>query len=189
MPYGTVGTHLKNVFFGWAIHSKERFTANFPEKIVSQTDWFGKTQNRQAIKGNGLEMASKSKLPLGLKAVLGILGVELSVLIAIVVTYVVATLAGEVRSLPTMLALAALGLILAVWLAFTVKALKSGRRWARNAAIFWQLVQLTVAWGSFTGEFANPAIGVGLILPSLAVIILLFEKSVFAATQEEIPND
>jgi hypothetical protein len=48
VPYGTVGTHLKKDFFGWAIHSKERFTANFPEKIVSQTDQFGKTQNPQA---------------------------------------------------------------------------------------------------------------------------------------------
>lgn len=134
-------------------------------------------------------MTSKATRPLGLKIILGILGVEFSVLIAIVVTYVVATLAGEVRSLPTMLALAALGLVLAVWLAFVVKALASGRRWARNGAIFWQLVQLTVAWGSFTGEFANPLIGVGLILPSLTVIVLLFEKSVFATTQGEIPGD
>lgn len=189
MPYGTVETHLKKDFFGWAIHSKERFTANFPEKIVSQTDRFGKTQNRQATKGNGLKMASKVTRPAGLKAILAILGIELLALVAIVVIYVVATLAGEVKSLPTMLALAALGLILAVWLAFTLKALMDGRRWARNAAIFWQLVQLTVAWGSFTGEFANAAIGVGLILPSLAVIILLFENSVFAVTQGEIPND
>jgi hypothetical protein len=48
VPYGTVETHLKKDFFGWAIHSEERFTANFPEKIVSQTGRFGKTQNRQA---------------------------------------------------------------------------------------------------------------------------------------------
>jgi hypothetical protein len=134
-------------------------------------------------------MASSATRPPGLKAILTILGVEFFVLIAIVITYVVATLAGEVRSLPTMLALAALGLVLAVWLAFVVRALAAGRRWARNGAIFWQLVQLTVAWGSFTGEFANPAIGVGLILPSLAVIALLFEKKVFAATQGEIPSD
>jgi hypothetical protein len=134
-------------------------------------------------------MTSTATRPLGLKIVLGILAVEFLVLIAIVVTYVIATLAGEVKSLPTMLALAVLGLVLAVWLAFVAKALASGRRWARNGAIFWQLVQLTVAWGSFTGEFANPIIGVGLILPSLAVIALLFGKSVFAATQGEIPSD
>ena len=134
-------------------------------------------------------MASSAARPLGLKVILGILGIEFLVLIALVVVYVVATLAGEVKSLPTMLALAALGLVLAVWLAFVVKALASGRRWARNGAIFWQLVQLTVAWGSFTGQFANAAIGIGLILPSLTVIALLFEKSVFASTQGEIPND
>lgn len=134
-------------------------------------------------------MAESAARPLGLKAILAIISIEFLLLIAIVVTYVVATLAGEVKSLPTMLALAALGLVLAVWLAFVVKALAAGRRWARNGAIFWQLVQLTVAWGSFTGEFANPAIGIGLILPSLTVIVLLFEKSVFAATQGEIPND
>ena len=134
-------------------------------------------------------MSTKKTRPLGLQFVLAILGVEFAVLVALVITYVVATLSGEVKSLPTMLALAALGLILAVWLGFTIKALRDGRRWARNAAIFWQLVQLTVAWGSFTGQFANWGIGIGLILPSVAVIGLLFEKSVFAATQGEIPND
>jgi len=124
-----------------------------------------------------------------LQVILGILGIEFCVLIAIVVTYVVATLSGEVKSLPTMLALTALGLVMALWLAFVTTSLRAGRRWARNGAIFWQLVQLAVAWGSFTGQFANPAIGVGLILPSLAVIGLLFEKSVFEATQSEIPSD
>ena len=134
-------------------------------------------------------MTSKPTRPIGLKVILAILGVEFVVLVGLVITYAVATLAGEVKSLPTMLALAALGLVLAIWLAFTIKGLFDGRRWARNAAIFWQLVQLTVAWGSFTGQFANWGIGIGLIVPSVAVIGLLFEKSVFAATQGEIPND
>jgi hypothetical protein len=134
-------------------------------------------------------MAATSVRPIGLKAILAVLAIELLVLIAIVITYVVATLSGEVKSLPTMLALTTLGLILAAWLVFVIKALWEGRRWARNGAIFWQLVQLAVAWGSFTGEFANAAIGVGLIVPSIFVIALLFEKSVFAATQGEIPND
>jgi hypothetical protein len=135
------------------------------------------------------KMATKAMRPAGLKLTLAILSLEFTVLVGLVITYVVATLAGEVKSLPTMLALAGLGVILAAWLGFTIGALYLGRRWARNSAIFWQLMQLTVAWGSFTGQFANAAIGVGLILPSITVIVLLFTRAVFDATQGEIAGD
>jgi hypothetical protein len=134
-------------------------------------------------------MASNAKKPIGLTVVLAIIGLEQLVVLYLLSSYVLATLAGQVKSLPTMLALAALGLIVAIWLAYVVKALYDGRRWARSGAIFWQLVQLAIAWGSFTGQFANAAIGIGLIVPSVAVIALLFTKSVFNATQGEIPAD
>lgn len=134
-------------------------------------------------------MASKASKPIGLKAVLAIIGLEQIVVLYLLSSYAIATLAGQVKSLPTMLALAALGLIVAIWLAFVFKALYEGRRWARSGAIFWQLVQLTIAWGSFTGQFANVAIGIGLIVPSVAVIALLFNKPVFDATQGEMPSD
>ncbi|MEY3846722.1 MAG: hypothetical protein RJA66_989 [Actinomycetota bacterium] len=134
-------------------------------------------------------MASNAKRPIGLTVVLAIIGLEQLVVLYLLSSYVLATLAGQVKSLPTMLALAALGLIVAIWLAYVVKALYDGRRWARSGAIFWQLVQLAIAWGSFTGQFANAAIGIGLIVPSVAVIALLFTKPVFNATQGEIPAD
>ncbi len=134
-------------------------------------------------------MAAKASKPIGLKAVLAIIGLEQIVVLYLLSSYVIATLAGQVKSLPTMLALAALGLIVAIWLAYVFKALYEGRRWARSGAIFWQLVQLTIAWGSFTGQFANVAIGIGLIVPSVAVIALLFTKPVFDATQGEMPSD
>lgn len=134
-------------------------------------------------------MTSKGMKPVGLKMVLAIIGLEQMVVLYVLSSYVLATFAGQVKSLPTMLALASLGLIVAIWLAYVVKALYEGRRWARSGAIFWQLVQLTIAWGSFTGQFANAAIGIGLIVPSVAVIALLFTKPVFAATQGEVPTD
>jgi hypothetical protein len=134
-------------------------------------------------------MAAKASKPIGLKAVLAIIGLEQIVVLYLLSSYLIATFAGQVKSLPTMLALAALGLIVAIWLAYVFKALYEGRRWARSGAIFWQLVQLTIAWGSFTGQFANAAIGIGLIIPSVAVIALLFTKPVFDATQGEMPND
>jgi hypothetical protein len=134
-------------------------------------------------------MADKATKPLGLKVILVIFALELALLLGLDITYVVATLAGEVKSLATMLALAALGLILLAWLGVTFRALSQGRRWSRNATLFWQLVQLAVAWGSFTGQFANAAIGIGLIVPSVLVIGLLFSRPVFAATQGEIPEE
>jgi hypothetical protein len=134
-------------------------------------------------------MAANAKKPVGLLAVLAIIGLEQIVVLYLLSSYVIATLAGQVKSLPTMLALAGLGLVVAVWLAYVFKALYAGRRWARSGAIFWQLVQLTIAWGSFTGQFANAAIGIALIVPSVLVIGLLFTKPVFDATQGEVPND
>jgi hypothetical protein len=134
-------------------------------------------------------MAANAKKPVGLLAVLAIIGLEQIVVLYLLSSYVIATLAGQVKSLPTMLALAGLGLVVAVWLAYVFKGLYSGRRWARSGAIFWQLVQLTIAWGSFTGQFANAAIGIALIVPSVLVIGLLFTKPVFDATQGEVPND
>lgn len=134
-------------------------------------------------------MTSKVKKPAGLLAVLAIVGLEQIVVFYLLSSYLLATFVGQVKSLPTMLALAALGLIVAIWLAYVIKGLYVGRRWARSGAIFWQLVQLTIAWGSFTGQFANAAIGIALIVPSVLVIGLLFTKPVFAATQEETPTD
>jgi hypothetical protein len=134
-------------------------------------------------------MTTKASKPIGLKAVLAIIGIEQIVVLYLLSSYLFATFAGQVKSLPTMLALAGLGLVVAVWLAYVFKALLEGRRWARSGAIFWQLVQLTIAWGSFTGQFANPAIGIALIIPSVSVIALLFTKPVFDATQGEVPND
>lgn len=134
-------------------------------------------------------MANKSKKPIGLIVVLTLIGLEQMVVLYLLSSYLLATIAGQVKSLPTMLALAALGLIVAIWLAYVVKALYDGRRWARSGAIFWQLVQLAIAWGSFTGQFANAAIGIALIVPSITVIALLFTKPVFDATQGEVPSD
>jgi hypothetical protein len=134
-------------------------------------------------------MTPKASKPIGLKAVLAIIGLEQFAVLYLLSNYLLATFAGQVKSLPTMLALAGLGLVVAVWLAYVFKALYEGRRWARSGAIFWQLVQLAIAWGSFTGQFANAAIGIALIVPSVTVIALLFTKPVFDATQGEVPND
>ncbi len=93
-----------------------------------------------------------------------------------------ALVSGETKSLVTSVALFALVAAAAAWVIFIGFALLKRKRWARSGGVFWQLVQLAVATGSFSGQFGNQAIGWSLILPSVLGLGLLFNKKVVAAT-------
>lgn len=82
----------------------------------------------------------------------------------------------------TAVAMLVIVLVAAVWLAFVTFAVWNGRPWSRGAALFWQLVQIAIAVGSFQGAFARPDIGWFLLVPAVLVIVLLFARSVLAAT-------
>jgi hypothetical protein len=89
---------------------------------------------------------------------------------------------GETKSFVTSVALFALVAAAAAWVIFIGFALLKRKRWARSGGVFWQLVQLAVATGSFSGQFGSQAIGWSLILPSVLGLGLLFNKKVVAAT-------
>jgi hypothetical protein len=125
----------------------------------------------------GLVLASAMVMLEG--AFLGFLGSQL----------LLALFAGETQSFTTSLALLALVLAAAAWLIFVSIKLFAGRRWARSAAVFWQLVQLAVASASFSGQFGSQAIGWLLIIPSVFVMVLLFTKKVIAATSQTSETD
>ncbi len=82
----------------------------------------------------------------------------------------------------TAVAMLVLVVIAAVWLVFVTLAVWNGHPWSRGAALFWQLVQLAIAVGSFQGVFARPDIGWFLLVPAVLVIVLLFARSVLQAT-------
>ena len=93
-----------------------------------------------------------------------------------------ALLSGETKSLVTSVALFALVAAASAWVIYIGFGLRKGKRWARSGGVFWQLIQLAVASASFSGQFGSQAIGWGLIIPSVWVLILLFNKKVVAAT-------
>jgi hypothetical protein len=93
-----------------------------------------------------------------------------------------ALVSGETKSLVTSVALFALVAAASAWVIYIGFGLRKGKRWARSGGVFWQLIQLAVASASFSGQFGSQAIGWGLILPSVWVLILLFSKKVVAAT-------
>jgi hypothetical protein len=85
------------------------------------------------------------------------------------------------KALLTDSALVILTLGAAVWLTFAARAIVKGKRWARSAGIFWQLIQLAIALGTFE---ASLLYGYEIAIPSLAVLFTLFTKAVVKATSE-----
>jgi hypothetical protein len=87
----------------------------------------------------------------------------------------------QTKALLTDSALLILTLGAAIWLTFAGRAILSGKRWARSAGIFWQLIQLAIASGTFE---ASLLYGYAIAIPSLAVLFTLFTKTVVKATSE-----
>jgi len=127
--------------------------------------------------------------PIGLVFASALTGIEGIVLGALGAVLGLSLVSGSARNLTTSLALLALVVAAACWLVFVALNLWKGRRWARSAGVFWQLVQLAIATGSFSGQFGSQAIGWGLIIPSLTVLFLLLSKKVVAATMGSAETD
>ncbi|MBJ7281444.1 MAG: hypothetical protein JHD31_06240 [Rhodoluna sp.] len=85
------------------------------------------------------------------------------------------------KALLTDSALVVLTLGAAIWLTFAGRAILRGKRWARSAGIFWQLIQLAIALGTFE---ASLLYGYAIAIPSLTVLFTLFTKAVVKATSE-----
>jgi hypothetical protein len=103
--------------------------------------------------------------------------------------WVLELLTATPTSMGASVALLALTVVAAVWVsAITVGALR-GRPWIRGAAVTWQLVQVMIAIGCFQGVYARPDVGWVLLLPSIIVLVLVFNPRVVAATSHEPEPD
>ena len=75
-------------------------------------------------------------------------------------------------------------LLVSAWLFFGAVKLLQGRRWARNAVLFWQFMQIAVSTATFDPHFGNIPVGIASIAPALAIVILLFTKPVMKITAD-----
>lgn len=127
--------------------------------------------------------------PVGLVVAAGLVALE-GVFVGVLTARLgLALVTGDTKSLVTSVALFALVAAAAVWVIYVAFSLFKGKRWARSGGVFWQLVQLAVATGSFSGQFGSQAIGWSLIIPSVVVLALLLSKKVVAATMGTIEKD
>lgn len=92
-----------------------------------------------------------------------------------------ALITGDTTSVVTGVALAAICLGVALWLTSAARAITKGKRWARSAGIFWQLMQITISFGVYEASVLG---ALAIALASGTVLITLFTKDVAAATSQ-----
>ena len=87
----------------------------------------------------------------------------------------------EPKSFPSVVALAVMALGAGLWMTFAAKGIRAGKRWARSAGIFWQLLLITVSFGIYEVSVLG---ALAIALPAGAVLITLFSKAVSEATRD-----
>lgn len=92
-----------------------------------------------------------------------------------------AMITGSATAILTDSILALLTGLAAFWLTLAAKAILKRRRWARSAGVFWQLIQLTIAFGTFE---ASVIAGLAIAVPSVLVFFVLFNRQIVEATTE-----
>ncbi|CCE74979.1 hypothetical protein [Clavibacter nebraskensis] len=112
-----------------------------------------------------------------------LVGLEALGMAGVTALLVVDLLTSTPASLASAVALIALAALAAVFLAAVVRGILHGRSWVRPAAVTWQVLQIAVGVGSLQGADARQDLGWGLIVPSVVVLVLLFTRSVIAATR------
>ncbi|MEV8253462.1 hypothetical protein AB0O95_05780 [Rhodoglobus sp. NPDC076762] len=106
-----------------------------------------------------------------------------SALLFAALAYLIFELGAETpQSYPSAIALSVLTAIAAVWVAVIGINTLRKQAWIRGAAVVWQVLQISVAIGSFQGVFARPDVGWLLLTPAIVVLVLLFTKPVLEAT-------
>lgn len=111
-----------------------------------------------------------------------LLGLEAALLAAAAMFLLYELLVDVPTSYASAVAILVIVALAAIWLAVVAVGMWRGASWTRGAALFWQLVQIAIAIGSFQGVFARADIGWFLLVPAVLVIVLLFARSVMLAT-------
>ncbi len=129
---------------------------------------------------------TKNTLPAQLRAAAVLVFIESAATLGLALFFVWGIDAGQAIVLPTMFALVGFFVAAAAWLVWLGVGLLKVKRSARTPVVFWQLILLLLAGGQFSGKFANYSIGLALLVPAVAVIVLLSNKTVSALFKREL---
>ena len=113
-----------------------------------------------------------------LTVAIAILAMESFALIAVTLWSLLAILQGSTFSLTSSLFLLGLLIAASLWAGNITFGLARRKRWPHTAAMVLQVLIASIATASFSGEFASPVIGWGLLIPAALGFYLLFLRQV-----------
>ncbi len=128
------------------------------------------------------DQTKRSSRPPAVTALVAVLLVEAAALAAAAVYLVVELLVATPSSVASAVGITVIVAAGAVWVAFIAVGVLRAQAWTRAAVIVVQVLVGAIAIGSFQGPAPRPDLGVILLIPAVVAIVLLFQKSVLAAT-------
>lgn len=130
-------------------------------------------------------MKAFSQAPALVKLVVSLLLIEALIIALVFFALLLELLSGNVINVYAEIFLIVLAAGSIAWILNFCRGILRGKRWARSAAFFWQLLQGVVGAGALAEQSSNRIIGVILVLLSGVVVILLFNKNFVAETNRE----
>lgn len=121
--------------------------------------------------------------PALVKAVAVLLTIEALAVFWVFFTLLLELISGNYQNIYAEIFLVVLALASGVWVLTFTRQLLAKKRWARSAAFFWQLMQAAVGAGAL-GE-GNLTLGIFLVALATASVVLLFNRQVIEATNEQ----
>ncbi len=130
-------------------------------------------------------MKAFSQAPALVKLVVSLLFIEALIIALVFFALLLELLSGNVINVYAEIFLIVLAAGSIAWVLNFSRGILRGKRWARSAAFFWQLLQGVVGAGALAEEGNNRIIGVVLAALSAVVVIMLFNKNFVAETNRE----
>jgi O-antigen/teichoic acid export membrane protein len=130
-------------------------------------------------------MKAFSQAPVLVKLVVSLLFIEALIIALVFFALLLELLSGNVLNIYAEIFLIVLAAGSIAWVLHFSRGILQGKRWARSAAFFWQLLQGVVGAGALAEQNSNRSIGVFLVVLSAVVAILLFNKRFIADTNRE----
>ena len=130
-------------------------------------------------------MKAFSQAPALVKLVVSLLFIEALIIALVFFALLLELLSGNVINVYAEIFLIVLAAGSIAWVLNFSRGILRGKRWARSAAFFWQLLRGVVGAGALAEEGNHQIIGIVLAALSAVVVILLFNKNFVAETNRE----